>query len=263
MSSDPIGIIDSGFGGLSIYKSVQKVLPNETFIYIGDHAYIPYGQKSRQVIQNRVKKLTSFLMKRHIKLLVIACNTATIAGIDNYRRWFPAIPIIGVVPVVKTAGEISKKRSFAVLSTRYTAKSSYQKNLIKKFAASCHVYNLGCPNLVSFVEKGVLNGVKIDQELRTLLTKRILRSIDVIALGCTHYPFLQYAIRGIVGKNIRILDSGGAVSRHVRRILTNNDIRAKRKGKKDMFYTTGKNKNASMVASKLLHKIVHVSYANI
>lgn len=263
MNVSPIGIFDSGFGGLSIYKSIHHLLPHESTVYIGDHAYLPYGGKTRVQIRERARNLIAFLLSRKAKLIVVACNTATIAGIDIYRKWFPQIPIIGVVPVVKTAAAISKRRSFAVLSTLFTAKSEYQRRLIRKFAPDSHVYNLGCPNLLSYVEKGIVRGASINKELRSLLTPDVIRSVDVIVLGCTHYPFLEEAIRAIVGDTKHILDSGGAVARHVDRIMELNGIASGGYTPFHKFYSTGKDTSLSRVASKLIGHNITVSYADI
>ncbi len=258
-----IGILDSGFGGLSVYQSIVALLPHESTLYIGDHAYLPYGEKSVHVIQQRVLALIRFLIGKNAKLIVIACNTGTVAGIELYRTTFPHVPIVGVVPVVKTAAAISKRRRFAVLSTRFTAESAYQKRLIKEFADGCTVYNFGCLNLVALVEQGMVKGPKIEKELRRILTDKILNDIDVIALGCTHYPFLMPAIRAIVGNDMTVLDSGGAVTRQVARILEHNGIKSKTKKSTHVFFSTGRGGDYSKIASLLLHQKVNVTYANI
>jgi glutamate racemase len=258
-----IGILDSGFGGLSVYQSITTLLPHESTVYIGDHAYVPYSTKTRSIIHNRVTKLIQFLLAKRVKLLVIACNTATVAGIDLYRQWFPDIPIVGVVPVVKTAARVSRTKKIIVLSTPFTAQSMYQKKLIRKFAGGCRVYNLGCPNLVSFVERAVVHGKAVEKELRAVLTPVVREGADVIALGCTHYPFLKDQIRAIVGEDITILDSGGAVARHVNRILEQNHIQVYAGAAGHKFYSTQKGSRASVIASKLVGKTVHVHYAAI
>lgn len=261
--SSPIGILDSGFGGLSIYQSITALLPHESTVYVGDHAYLPYSKKSQPIIRRRVKKIIQFLIAKRVKLIVIACNTATVAGIDVYRSWFPDIPIIGVVPVVKTAAEVSKTKKIAVLSTFFTASSVYQRKLIRQFAGGCRVYNFGCPNLVSFVEAAKLQGPILEKELREILAPVMSRNVDVIALGCTHYPFLKDQIRAIVGEDIAILDSGGAVARHVGRILKQNRLSAPGMRGSHAFYSTRKWSGVSGVASTLLRKNVHVRYAAI
>lgn len=258
-----IGIVDSGFGGLSVYKSITALLPHESTVYIGDHAYLPYGEKSVHVIQERILALIRFLIRKNVKLIVIACNTGTVAGIELYRTTFPYVPIVGVAPVIKTAAALSKRKRFAVLSTKFTADSAYQKHLIAEFANGCFVHNLWCPNLVPLVEHGVVSGHEVEKELRRILTPEIIRDIDVIALGCTHYPFLTAAIRVIVGNTITVLDSGGAVARQVRRILEHNHIQASGRYGNHSFYSTRKWSGASRIASKLLGKTVRVRYAAI
>ena len=258
-----IGILDSGFGGLSIYQSVTALLPHESTVYIGDHAYLPYSTKSQSVIHGRVKKLIQFLLTKHAKLIVIACNTATVAGIDTYRRWFPEIPIVGVVPVIKTAAAVTKTKKIIVLSTLFTAKSVYQKKLIRQFGGECCVYNIGCSDLVLLVEQGIFHGEEVTKELLTILTPFVRKGADVIALGCTHFPFLKDQIRAIVGEDIAILDSGGAVARHVARIVEQNHIQASGRRGGHTFYSTRKWPGATGIATTLLQKNVHVGYAAI
>ncbi|MCX6792247.1 MAG: glutamate racemase [Candidatus Gottesmanbacteria bacterium] len=261
--STAIGILDSGFGGLSVYQSISALLPHESTVYIGDHAYLPYGEKSVHVIQQRMLALIRFLIHKHAKLIVIACNTGTVAGIELYRTTFPDVPIVGVVPVIKTAAALSNRKRFAVLSTKFTAGSAYQKYLIEEFANGCIVHNLWCPNLVPLVEQGVVSGPAVEKELRWILTPKILSDIDVIALGCTHYPFLTAAIRAIVGNDITVLDSGGAVSRQVARILEHNGMKARTKKPTYTFFSTGTGHDYSPIASLLLRQNVHVAYADI
>jgi glutamate racemase len=246
-----LGIADSGSGGLSIWQSVVSLLPHESTLYIGDHANVPYSEKSTRFIRRRVVRLISYLVSRGAKLIVLACNTATVAGIDTYRKEFPHVPVVGVVPVIKTASEVSLKRSFAVLSTKYTAQSLYQKRLIRTYASDCRVYNLGCTDLVSLVESGVVTGLRVRQRLQEVLLPKIIRTIDTIALGCTHYPFLGSEIRAIVGEDVRILDSGGAVARHVRRILDTNKIRTEAARPSYEFVTTGDALAVTRIARKL------------
>lgn len=263
MNTAPIGILDSGFGGLSIYRSITTLLPHESTVYIGDHAHIPYSEKPPEYIHHRVITLIQFLLTKKVKLVVVACNTATVAGIDIYREDFPTLPIIGVVPVVKTAAEVSRKKSFAVLSTNFTASSKYQKKLIRTFASECRVFNLGGHSLVDFVERGITDGNQVKREIRNILTPSIIKNIDVIALGCTHYPFLETAIRSIIPTHIQILDSGGAVARQVQRIIAHNDIASTSRTPSHRFYSTENSNTLSRIASKLLNEKVHVQYAGI
>lgn len=257
-----IGIIDSGFGGLSIYQHIQALLPQHSTIYLGDHAYVPYSAKTKRVIQTRIRKIITFLLSQQVSLIVIACNTATVAGIDMYRKWFPTVPIVGVVPVIKTAVAITKTKNILVLSTPFTASSDYQKKLITQFAGNCTVYNVGCPNLVSYVESGNIYRLVVTKELRAILMSYMKNNIDVIALGCTHYPFLRDQIRAIVGESVHIFDSGGAVARQVVRIVEHNHMKPE-KSPHHEFYSTRQWTEASDIASRLIEKQIVIRYASI
>lgn len=262
MRNAPIGILDSGLGGLTIWKEIRQELPWESTVYIGDHAYQPYSERSTENICRRVKALISFLLKKNAKLIVVACNTATVAGIGRYRAGFPNIPIIGVVPVVKTATAITQTRHVAILSTPYTAASRYQKRLIQAFANGCRVENIGVPGLASLIEAG--GG---DSEQRNIIHQTLdplrKKSIDVIALGCTHYPFIKDTIQKIVGDGVTVIDSGGAVARHVGRILDAETLRTNGTAPYTVFYTTGDAKNVSRVASKLTGEPIKFTYVRV
>lgn len=256
-----IGILDSGWGGLSIWQSIIEALPHESTCYIGDHRFIPYGNKPPAVIQSRVFELLKFFVSKRVKLAIIACNTATVAGIEAYRTHFPTLPIIGVVPVVKTAAEVTKARKFLVLSTPYTAASHYQKNLIQEFASDCQVYNIGSSRLVQLIERGKIQGKAITKELTKTLHPYVAKRIDVIALGCTHYPFVRQAIRAIVGKNVQILDSGGAVARQTQRVLFANHALSTDSKPTYTFFTTGETNKTQNVARLLLGRAIRVYHA--
>jgi glutamate racemase len=255
-NKNPIGMFDSGLGGLSVWKSVVKMLPNESIIYVGDHKYLPYGNLSGEEIRARAIKIISKLVRLKCKLIVIACNTATVAGIDIYRRNFPDIPIIGIVPVVKTAAAGTKTKHIAILATAYTAKSAYHQELLRKYTANITVENIGCPNLVSLIEKGIVSGKHINAELSEILAPVSGTDIDVIALGCSHYPFIARIIKNHVGKNVMIMDSGAAVARHAKRILMHNEIINTVSAPVYRFYTSGNQKEVSHVAERLIKKQV-------
>jgi len=260
--NDPIGILDSGIGGLTIWREIERLLSNESILYIGDHVYQPYSGKSVRVIRQRVKRLITFLLERQAKLIVVACNTATVAGIDVYRRWFPTVPIIGVVPVVKTAVSITKTKHVAVISTPYTASSSYQKWLIQSFANGCTVVNIGVPDLAAIIEQGKTGG-REDAILHRYLDPITKKNIDVIALGCTHYPFIKETIQTVVGKGVAVIDSGGAVARHTARILDANKLRAGEGKPYTVFYTTGDAKNVTRIATELIGDPIRFTYVRV
>jgi len=262
MNYIPIGIIDSGSGGLSIWKEITLLLPGESTVYIGDHAHLPYSEKTTEFIRNRVFKLIQYLVTIRAKLVVIACNTATVAGIDWYREQFPDIPIIGVVPVIKTAVEVTKTKHIAVLSTVYTANSSYQQKLISIYASKCRVEIFSNSHLVELIESPRDTTKIIQKELQSIL-KLHNTPIDTLVLGCTHFPFIDHEIRLTVGPNVQILDSGGAVARHVQRILIHNAIQSSSSKGNHIFYTTGNCLNVAKTFKKLLKRTIVVLKAAI
>jgi glutamate racemase len=265
MLDTPIGIFDSGSGGLSILETLVRELPNESFVYIGDHSNLPYANKAVTAIHTRVYRMIEFLNTKKVKSIVIACNTATVAGIDLYRSRFPKIPILGVVPVVKTAAEMTKTNKILVLSTPFTAKSEYQKQLIHTFASGKMVYSVGCPDLVPLIEKGKIYGHELEAILRKTIIPYLNKRIDVIVLGCTHYPFLLPLIHGIINKEkVHVLDSSGAVMRQLKRVLVHNNIEASISHVKTQeFFTTGAANTVSEVASLLMKKEIYFHHVNL
>lgn len=263
MNDVPIGVIDSGSGGLSIWKEITLLLPNESTLYVGDHAYLPYSEKSTIRIRKRIKKIIEFLLTQHVKLIVIACNTATVAGIDWYRKQFPSVPILGVVPVVKTAVTTTKTNEICILSTKYTRKSTYQKRLISQFAHHTKVITIGSSRLVEYIESTTDARQKIINELQKILQPIRNHAIDVLVLGCTHFPFITEEIRHVIGSTITLLDSGPAVARHVQRILEYNHICSTNKNPSHTFYTSGDVKKVALVYQKFLPRPVVVLTAAI
>jgi len=251
MDTRPIGIIDSGSGGLSIWNAVSENVHGESIIYVGDHANAPYSGKTRAFIRSRIRTLLTYLIGQQCKLCVIACNTATVAGIDWYRKQFPTLPIIGVVPVIKTAANITKTKNICILSTKFTARSAYLKQLIRQFAGDASVFSIGSSTLVSYIESTNNETEKIRRELVRICRPVIRAPIDVVVLGCTHYPFIRSEVSDFFGPSVTIIDSAGAVARQVDRILTSNGIAANTKSTY-AFFTTGDRKRVSRIMSRLL-----------
>jgi len=239
MDTRSIGLIDSGCGGISIALSIRRLLPAESLLYIGDHAHAPYSDKSTEAIQKRAVACIRYAVEKDVKIIVIACNTATVAGIDAYRKIFPSIPIIGVVPVIKTAVAKTKNKKIAVLSTKYTAESAYQVSLIKQFANGCDVLSIGTSTLVRAVEKGKLGVEERKNILLPLLEQVKEHACDVVVLGCTHFPLIKQEIGQILGGQIEIIDSSDAVARQVEKILMHNMVQTTATNHVDKFMTTG------------------------
>jgi len=250
MNSDPTAIIDSGIGGLSVYKKFLKLLPLESVIYFADSKYVPYGHKTSNFIKHRIIKIIGFLSDNFkIKLVVLACNTATVAGLDEYRKKYPHIPIIGTVPVIKKAVLHTKTGRIGVISTEYTSGSDYQKSVINKFAANLLVENISLKNIVTTLESGI-NYNDIIQELEERIGYIKNSGIDTLVLGCTHFALIKEEISQVVGENVLFLDSSGAVSRHAGRILKHEGLLCKDNKSKRIFLTTGNAEKVSQVAKK-------------
>lgn len=256
MNSGPIGIFDSGLGGLTIWQEIVKILPYESTLYLADHANFPYGEREEKDIRKLTTRALYWLVAKKVKLVVIACNSATVSGLDYYRQQFPEIPIIGVVPVIKTAVALTKTKTIAVLSTPLTAQSKYQQWLIKSFALGTKVYSLVSKDLVGFVEKGEIKGDKVEKLLRQDIYTHQNKEIDVLVLGCTHYPFLKQTLQRVIGKDMSIIDSGGAVARQVDRILTKLQMREGQGDPCHSFFTTKDKEKVTKISRLLLNKNV-------
>jgi glutamate racemase len=252
MDNRPIGIFDSGVGGLSILLEIQKLLPHETFIFVADQSFVPYGEKTKEELVARVTKIVDFFKTKNVKAVVVACNTATVYTIGEIRAKFD-MPIIGTVPVVKTLANVSKTGKAAVLSTPATAKSAYLSELVSKFAPDMEIFKIGGSNLEALVEQGELDSPEISAVLKKELPPLVEKGVDAIALGCTHYPFLRKQIETIVGPHVTVVDSGGAVARRLSQVLTLNDILAREKTT-DEYYTTADENKFQRVAEKLMDK---------
>jgi glutamate racemase len=256
MNNFPIGIFDSGVGGLSVWQEIVSLLPEESTVYIGDSGHAPYGKRSADEIYVLTKKAVEFLLKQQIKLLVIACNTATVSCLEKIRDDFSELPIIGTVPVIKLAVEVSKSKRIGVLSTVRTTESQYQKELIKKFASECFVTSVGTNALVPFIEKEATNTKEFLDVLQKELEPFQKADVDTIVLGSTHFPFIEQQIGDIMGEDVHLLDSGAAIARHVKRVLEKNDAISLDDSPVYTFYTTGNAEQFAVTAKKLVKEAV-------
>lgn len=252
MNNQPIGVLDSGVGGLSVLSEIQKLLPLELFIFVADQAYTPYGRKTKEELIGRVEKIMDFFVEKKVKAVVIACNTATVYTIDEMRKKYK-FPIIGTVPVIKVIARMTKSGKTAVFSTPATAKSQYLEDLIQKFAPNTQVEKVGGSNLEELIEEGDLKSPEIMKRLIFHLTPLVRNGVDTIALGCTHYPFLKEKIQRIVGNRIKIVDSGGAVARRLKIVLANENLTSSQKGV-DLYYTTGDKDKFERVSTELMER---------
>ena len=249
----PIVLLDSGVGGFSVYKLAKELLPNEDFIYIADKKYFPYGDRPAKIVQERVFSIACWAIENKAKMFVLACNTATVTVVKNLRKKYFSIPVIGMVPVIKTCVEQTKNGNIGVICTPRTARSAYQKKLITRFANDKNVYVRSCPGLVELIES--IKGHTVDSlsELQKALSYLKNKNIDTLALGCSHFPLVKDNIQNLAGENVLILDSGGAVSRHIKRVLKNNKdlYKSNHKGR-TQFYTTAKPREFDIMIKRYL-----------
>ncbi|MEK7190572.1 MAG: glutamate racemase [Patescibacteria group bacterium] len=257
MNKKPIGVFDSGVGGLSVLVELQKLLPNENFVFLADQLNVPYGEKSKKELVKFAFQITDYFIKNHkIKQLVIACNTSTCYSIDSLRKKYSKknfLPIVGTVPALKPASQNTKSGTVAVISTPATSKSPVMRKFIRDFAKGIKVLNIGCQNLENVVEEG-----EIDSPKAILLLEKYLKQIknskaDHLVLACTHYPFLRKTIQKIVGPHIKLIDSGKAIARRTKSLLLTHRLKNKQNKKgKTLYFTTGNAGKFSRVASRLL-----------
>lgn len=218
-ASRPIGVFDSGVGGLTVVKELNRLLPNEKIIYFGDTGRVPYGNKSKETIIHYSLQVAYFLMKKKIKMLVVACNTASSVSIPTLRRHFH-IPIIGVIdPGAKSAIEDTQTNNIGVIGTLGTVKSNAYKKALKRIKGNVKVYQSACPLFVQLAEEG-WNKNKIARLISDEYLKPFKgKNIDTLILGCTHYPILKDVIQQSAGKKVELIDSGKETAKEVMRIL--------------------------------------------
>lgn len=220
----PIGIFDSGIGGLTVVKELIKLLPHENIVYFGDTARVPYGTKSPRLIQQYSLENAEFLRQFDIKTLIVACNTASSYALDILDKYLE-IPVIGVVkPGAETAVRTSKTGHIGVIGTTATINSASYHREIEHLRPQARVSGQACPLLVSLVEEGWLDNEVTLLTLKKYLAEPIQEKIDTLILGCTHYPLLSEAIKKVVGGQVRLIDSGKETAQAARLILEKNDL---------------------------------------
>ncbi len=260
MSNNPIGILDSGVGGLTVWKQVVELLPNESTVYVADSKNIPYGDKSKGEIYLLAKILVEFLLRQKAKIIVIACNTITVSCIDRLRFEFPQTPIIGTVPVIKKAVSVTRNKKIGIFATTRTAKSNYQKDLINKYAQGCKIVSVGSDEIVPLIEQGEFDNRKIGDILQRVLQPFESACVDTICLGCTHFPFIEKEIKKVLGKDISLLEPSGAIARHTKNVLSQNNNLARKGNRTIKFYTTGDREQFIKVAKTLLKDTIQAEY---
>lgn len=251
MADKPVGVMDSGVGGISVLKHIHALLPHEHLLYFADSKYAPYGNKTADEIKARCFEIADFLIEKGVKALVVACNTATAAAIDDLRVKY-TLPIIGMEPAVKPAAAATKNGVIGVLATVGTLKSAQFAALLENYGRDVKVITQGCEGLVECIERGELTQNSTRDLLTTYLNPLLAEGADTIVLGCTHYPFVRPLIEEIVGSDIAIIDTGAAVARQLQKKLIEHDLLENANKQANIgFWTNSKAENAAQVIEQL------------
>ena len=239
-ASSPIGVFDSGIGGISVLRAMRAQMPNESIIYFGDQGHVPYGSRPMEQIQSFSEAITRFLLDHDSKMIVVACNTASAAALKYLRSTFPDVTFVGMEPAVKPAAETTQTGRVGVLATPATFQGALYASVVERFAAGVELMQSTCPGLVQQIEMGELHNGQTRKILEDALHPMLEKNIDTVVLGCTHYPFVIPLIQEVVGEKVRVIDPAPAVARQVQRLL---EVQGKLnrsgvKGKVE-FYTSG------------------------
>lgn len=221
----PIGVFDSGVGGISVLRELVAQMPNENYIFFGDSKNAPYGTKTLKEVQQLTCQDAEYLLSLGVKALVVACNTATSAAIKILRARYPDMPVIGIEPALKPAVHAKEHPRVLVLATPMTLREEKFQALMQKFEAEAEILPLPCPGLVEFVEQGELDGNRLENFLQELFAPYVKIPVDCVVLGCTHYPFVRGTIQKVLGSHVRVFDGGEGTARETQRRLEECGLR--------------------------------------
>lgn len=224
LNQQAIAVTDSGAGGLSVLRELLSLMPQERFVYLADEAWMPYGDKPLRDITSRTLQIARYFRQAQAKALVIACNTATAAGADEVRALYPDWPVVGIEPAVKPAAMMTRSGKVGILATTNTLASERFRRLVSRFESVAEVYSQPCPGLVELIEYEPFNEQAIKRLLQGGVQSLIAEGVDVLVLGCTHYPFVAPWIQDLAGPEVQVIDTGLPVARHLRARLSDMDL---------------------------------------
>lgn len=256
-NSNPIGIFDSGVGGLSVLQHIRQLLPHENLLYVADSGHAPYGCKGDHFIEQRSRVITENLLNQGAKVIVIACNTATASIIEQFRQDY-GIPFIGVEPGIKPAIEQSTNSRIGVMATIATLGSERYKVLSQRLAHSVNLHNQACPGLADQVEAGEVTTPKTQELLQQFIEPLLEKQIDTLVLGCTHYSFLQPVIKKLIGESISVVDTSRAVAEQLVRVLSHEALLNSSAVGQVNYFTTGSINSSRQAMERLLGHTVKV-----
>ncbi|MBI3562249.1 MAG: glutamate racemase [Gammaproteobacteria bacterium] len=259
MKNTPIGVFDSGVGGLSVLHEIRKALPQEDLLYVADSGFAPYGEGSNEFIQQRAEAITGFFVHQGVKTMVVACNTATAVAVRSLRSHY-ALPIVAMEPALKPAAEITQSGIIAILATHRTLASESFSRLAQKHGKGIQVLLQPCPGWVEQVEKAELSSPATQALITRYVAPLVEQGADTLVLGCTHYPFLSPLIKSIAGPSIAVVDPSAAVARELRRRLMSSELVAiKNQLGTEQFWSSGSPQQVQAVITQLWGKTVKVT----
>ena len=259
-----VGVFDSGVGGLSVLREIRALLPAQPVIYFADQANVPYGIRQLEEVRTFARGISRYLLASGAELIVVACNTASVAALHMLREEFAPIPFVGMEPAVKPAVEQSLTGKVGVLATEATFHTSMYASVVERFAQGVTLYEDPCPGLVARVEAGDLSGADTRHILEQALLPMMDKGVDTIVMGCTHYPFVIPLIKEIVGEEVRVIDPAPAIARQVKRVLeAHNLLAAGKRSAPARFITSGDPAHFQQMLRILLseeHQVSHVNW---
>ncbi len=218
-SLHPIGVFDSGIGGLTVLRAIHQLMPDEPLLYLADQAHVPYGPRPLEEVRHFSEAITRYLLDQEARLIVVACNTASAAALKYLRSIFPEVPFVGMEPAVKPAAEHTRSSVVGVLATPATFQGELYASVVERFGQGVKLLQHTCPGLVTQIESGLLEASETRRILEEALQPMLKQGIDTVVLGCTHYPFVIPLIQQIAGPGVRVIDPAPAVARQVQRLL--------------------------------------------
>jgi glutamate racemase len=256
MKNPPIGVFDSGVGGLSVLRALWQELPGQSFIYLADQAHVPYGPRPLEQVRAFSEAITRYLLAQGAGLIVVACNAASAAALHSLRATFPSIPFVGMEPAVKPAAEHTRSGAVGVLATPATFQGALYASVVERFTNGVRLLQHTCPGLVAKIEAGEIETAETRAILEEALIPMLAAGIDTVVLGCTHYPFVIPMIEQIAGPGVRVIDPAPAVARQARRLLEEWGSKeagaAGQPASRTRFLTTGESVALSAVVNKLI-----------
>ena len=258
----PVGVFDSGVGGLSVAREIRRALPSEPLLYVADNAYVPYGDRTDEEVRARTLAIGEWLQGQGAKVFVVACNTASGASLEALRERL-TIPVIGMEPALKPAVRLTRNGRVGVMATSGTLRSARFQRLVDNYADGVQVVRDPCPGLADLVEDGMLGGPELTERMEAYVAPLREAGVDTVVLGCTHYVFVRDAIQQALGPEVRLLDSGEAIARRTRQILSEAGALHPDDEGSFRFFTTGDPAEVSAIVERLWGEPVAVEHLEV